>query len=913
MKKESIGSNLQSSPKPGEIIILPTGEKRVVGIDGETSPYHETGDAPFELVPDLGDDDGDGYVADSTVRLAKGAAVKFQFADFERDEARVARHFWHGIGYPCLTHTSPELLGAAKGRPCPLCEVLDCRLELLFPVFIHAEKTPAGKWQPRHQNKLRILKFNQSMWEQLGGILPAMGQKMMILIVGRNDDQYGSYYVRATDEPSTEIGELARPTVRELEIEDHDSLAKFANTIAKSNGINPQPGRVEKWRRIFPDLPFVGVVWGRKKPARRGYLDESKVRQWMRDKNYLKRLDEDQGIALLLTDRHAVIDLDRDEDIEKFAAKNSWCRQTQTTCGGRGEKYWVRIKGEHPKRVVHVFEGGEHVGEFRGAQTAILDGLHPSGRLYTTRNEGRIVEITYDQIRWPDGWKIETPQCREFSGGHAPGEGGLLDLKLLKNVHQHPTKDGALQAQCPACAEGGSDKTGNHLILFDGGEGPFGCVVDQSAEHYSRIFALAKADRFRQRERQQETVEKLAALDPIAYDNQRIGAAADLGIRIGTLDGLVDKERSRKVETETGLFTVPEPWPEPVPGEALLDDIIRALKRFSVLSPAGYVAVGLCVLEYYAFKLFQYCPILSIRSPEKRCGKSTLLRLLAQLVPKPLSAANVTAAVLYRAISRWGPTLALDEWDSQSPEMQEANRNVLNSGFEQGGCTWRCVGDDHEPTPFPTFCPKVVAGIGELPETAASRAVTVTMHRRLPGEKIERLRGFDGTELRRKCVRWVQDNQQRLLAAKPVMPEELDDREQDIWEPLLAVADLCGEWGPLAREAALELCKKEQSESLSTELLRDIRAAFTMMGQEEDRLRTEELLRRLNEMDDGPWPTFCDAKPLHAHRLSKMLARFGIAPRTIRIGRITPKGYTFDQFEDAWARYLPNNKGEAVP
>src|SRR5208282_6782885 len=136
---------------------------------------------------------------------------------------------------------------------------------------------------------------------------PAMGQKMMILTVGRNDDQYGNYYVRATDEPGTEIGELARPTVRELEIEDHDSLTKFANTIAKSKGINPQPGRVEKWCRIFPDGLFVGVVWGRKKPALSGYLDESKVRQRMRDKNYLERLDKDQGIAILLTDRYAVV------------------------------------------------------------------------------------------------------------------------------------------------------------------------------------------------------------------------------------------------------------------------------------------------------------------------------------------------------------------------------------------------------------------------------------------------------------------------------------------------------------------------------------------------------------------------------------------------------------------------------
>jgi hypothetical protein len=409
------------------------------------------------------------------------------------------------------------------------------------------------------------------------------------------------------------------------------------------------------------------------------------------------------------------------------------------------------------------------------------------------------------------------------------------------------------------------------------------------------------------------TVEELASLDPVEYDRQRINVAADLGIRIGTLDDLVKEERNKKAKSETGLFDIPEPWPEEVNGEDLIDQLVQTLNGFAVLPVVAYPIVALLVVLSYCFALFAYTPILSVRSPDVRCGKSRLLELLAKLVNKPLLSANATAAALFRAIEAWGPTLMLDEWDSQQDELKEAVKNILNSGFHQNGSVLRCEGDENQVRVFHTFCPKVVAGIGELPAAAASRAITITMHRKLASEKVGRLRTFDGTELRRKILRFVTDNRQALENAKPELPEELDDRQQDILEPVFAVADLCGEWGNLARVAALELCKTEATENLAVELLRDIRRAFTMMGEEEDRLKSEDLLSRLNGMGDRPWATSCDGKPLHAHRLSKMLARFGIAPGSIRIGRNTPKGYRFAQFEDAWKRYLPNNQEEAVP
>ncbi len=36
-----------------------------------------------------------------------------------------------------------------------------------------------------------------------------------------------------------------------------------------------------------------------------------------------------------------------------------------------------------------------------------------------------------------------------------------------------------------------------------------------------------------------------------------------------------------------------------------------------------------------------------------------------------------------------------------------------------------------------------------------------------------------------------------------------------------------------------------------------------------------------------------------------MLSKYGIKPRTIRVGDSTPRGYVREDLHDAWSRYLP--------
>jgi putative DNA primase/helicase len=73
-------------------------------------------------------------------------------------------------------------------------------------------------------------------------------------------------------------------------------------------------------------------------------------------------------------------------------------------------------------------------------------------------------------------------------------------------------------------------------------------------------------------------------------------------------------------------------------------------------------------------------PILAWESPEKRCGKTTALGVIAQLVPVALPAANITTAAVFRSIEKYKPTLVLDEVETFIRDNEEM-RGVLNSGF----------------------------------------------------------------------------------------------------------------------------------------------------------------------------------------------------------------------------------------
>jgi len=117
-----------------------------------------------------------------------------------------------------------------------------------------------------------------------------------------------------------------------------------------------------------------------------------------------------------------------------------------------------------------------------------------------------------------------------------------------------------------------------------------------------------------------------------------------------------------------------------VNGAELLDELAATLRRFVVLPNWGTEAMALWILHTYAFELRDVTAHVGIESPEKRCGKTTLLGLLSELVNRPIVAANISSPAFFRVIEETRPTLLIDEADTFLQGNDEL-RGILNSGY----------------------------------------------------------------------------------------------------------------------------------------------------------------------------------------------------------------------------------------
>lgn len=214
---------------------------------------------------------------------------------------------------------------------------------------------------------------------------------------------------------------------------------------------------------------------------------------------------------------------------------------------------------------------------------------------------------------------------------------------------------------------------------------------------------------------------------------------------------------------------------------------------------------------------------------------------------------------------------------------------------------------------FPSFCAVALAGIGDLPETITQRSIVLKMKRRRPDEVIQPFRARVvepiGHRIRERIAGWAEANAKRVDLMEVVMPWGVVDRPADVWEPLVMIGDAAGgEWADRIRSACSALSAENAADdgSLGVRLLTDLRRVFDgddlESGEHVDRLHTEDLLRRLNALEDAPWGDL-RGKELEARRLAKMLKAYDVKPKDLRLDT-TKKGYERGDLLDAWARYL---------
>ena len=320
-------------------------------------------------------------------------------------------------------------------------------------------------------------------------------------------------------------------------------------------------------------------------------------------------------------------------------------------------------------------------------------------------------------------------------------------------------------------------------------------------------------------------------------------------------------------------------------------------------------------------------PRIAFLSPEPGSGKSRALEVTEPLVPNPVHAVSTTRLPLSKGRqddeydNPTPPTILYDEIDTVFGPKAKDNediRGMLNAGHRKGAKAGRCVmrGRNVEIEELPAYCAVALAGLDDLPDTLMSRSVICRMRRRAPNEPIEpwrqRINGAEADQLYQRLMAWS-NNTQPLADGWPTLPQGVTDRDADVWESLLAVADLAGShWPHTARVAAVTLvtASSARKPSLGVLLLRDIRTVFSQSSQ--DRMATADVLAALNRMDESPWAAIRRGEALDARGLANRLSKYGIGSKAHRIGDDVIKGYSRAQFQDAWSRYLDTEDSAPV-
>jgi len=325
------------------------------------------------------------------------------------------------------------------------------------------------------------------------------------------------------------------------------------------------------------------------------------------------------------------------------------------------------------------------------------------------------------------------------------------------------------------------------------------------------------------------------------------------------------------------------------------------------------VVAILWAMGSYLYQQFPCYGHLWLNSPTTHSGKTKMLEVLWTLCYKALEPQlEPTPAALFRFPSVFGGTLLLDEIDNLDPEKRSAVISVLNSYASNGVVTRAVPGKNKKFTleKLPVYCPKVIAGINNLPGTLQDRCIKIFLHRKKKSESVERF--LPGTyqrlePLRNQLEAWAVRDEQRIIEAygdrdQLGVPSVADDRLRDILEPLFAIASVLPKWiSEKLAEGTLTIAEErsaEEAESnavvLGLQVLREhmpregeswpVRTdeALALFSEEipsiETKAQAQALMRRLGFKSERQrvGKKVLRAYRVHRRRVQKLSERYGL-------------------------------------
>ena len=350
--------------------------------------------------------------------------------------------------------------------------------------------------------------------------------------------------------------------------------------------------------------------------------------------------------------------------------------------------------------------------------------------------------------------------------------------------------------------------------------------------------------------------------------------------------------------------------------DSLLADVESVLRDYVILPDPAYVAVTLWIAATHVANVLDVAPYLMITSPRPACGKSRLLEVLEELAKDAQRSSNLSLSVLFRILQERKPTLLLDEFDNMDLDHRTEMIGLLNNGHRRGESALRMekVGQDFRTNEYKVFGLKAIAGIAKsYPPALESRCIDIWMHRKLAHEPVKRFRIRSArrqiSPIYARLLRWSDDNAGDLyhdfLQVDRSMPDELTDREHDLWEGLYAIAESAGgNWLQRATAASIELRHEPMNndDDHGLQLLQDLSDLFDEL--KKVRLWSSDICRYLSRNEALHWGGWHSGEGLRPTDLGKMLRPFEIKPVQIKEYGSNKKGYRKKDCDKAFSRYL---------
>jgi hypothetical protein len=224
-------------------------------------------------------------------------------------------------------------------------------------------------------------------------------------------------------------------------------------------------------RVVAPLLELLGEetllipeVYGKKCPRLRGW---NRLTHASLDDYYFKVLKdsviEGGNLGVLLGEASGnlcTVDLDREEAVEPFLAKNPRIGETLSSTGsGIGAQFWMRIRGYYIPKVLKISvtehlakryggvarnpdTGTYDIGEWRGGQKSTIWGAHSRRRDYEILVREKPIEVTMEEILLPTGWRLRPIRPTEFGPADVLAEDERINVADRRRVARREWRGG---------------------------------------------------------------------------------------------------------------------------------------------------------------------------------------------------------------------------------------------------------------------------------------------------------------------------------------------------------------------------------------------------------------------------------------------------------------------------------------